>query len=186
MALQKQPYFEFIDIPDFGHIHFERLNSKNAIEFFHLFQFDDNKYIDERFKNFDTAIAYCQQLEDYYLYAPKHAGQDWLWKIEEDYAGVLHLYDLSKETFAQNHKRCWVGFATKNFYRNKGTSSEVFRHFIQHLFNAYRFIDFIHAMTLKENNIAQNFLLKNGFQKDLTERISTKHSFFIQSRSSLS
>jgi len=185
MSPQKQ-YFNFIDIPDFKDFHFERLAAKNALALFSMFQFDDNPFTDERFKNLETCEEYCKLLENYYPYTPKHAGQDWLWKIKDDYAGILHLYDLSRETFGKNHKRCWVGFATNQYYRNKGLTSAVLLHFVNHIFSAYTFIDFIHAMTLKENIPAQNFLLKNGFQKDMEERISQKHLFFIQTRSSLS
>ena len=123
----------------------------------------------------------------YGAYSPKHGGQDWLLKLASgEYTGILHLYDLSLETFAQNHKRAWIGFATNEKFRKQNLTSKAVQHFINYIFKFYPVIDFIQAMTMKENEASIRFLLKCGFQKDLAERISKERAFFILTRPVLS
>ena len=38
---------------------------------------------------------------------------------------MLHLYDLSLETYANNNKWCWIGFAIKPELRNRGITKKV-------------------------------------------------------------
>ena len=103
-----------------------------------------------------------------------------LWKNE--YAGIVHLYDLSLETFAENNRRCWVGFATKPALRNKGITKKVLRYFLQYIFESYPIIRYIHSMTLKENLPAHGLLKAVGFREDDAERISKKHVFYVMGR----
>ncbi|HXL57313.1 MAG TPA: hypothetical protein VN958_13710, partial [Chitinophagaceae bacterium] len=109
-----------MNIPKIDDFSFEQLTVNNGRRLFELFQFDDNKFVDERFRNEALCDEYARTIETHSPYSPKHGGTDWFWKIKNDYAGILHLYDLSLETFANNNERCWIGFATNINYRNKG------------------------------------------------------------------
>ncbi len=176
---RKGPYFIFPDIPPYEDIKFEKLSLKNFQQFYQMFESDENTFTDDRFKHYEKAKEYVESLEQYGAYSPKHGGQDWLFLWKDQYAGVLHLYDLSLETFAENNRRCWVGFATKPEMRNKGITKKALLYFNQYIFEYYPLIRYIHSMALKENQASQALLRSVGFREDLAERISKKHAFYV-------
>lgn len=183
----KTERFTFPEVPSLHDVVFERLTQQNAVELYRLFQADLSPFVDGRFKDLSKATEYATYLERCGAYTAKHGSADWLFRFKDgDYIGVLHLYDLSLETFAQNHKRAWIGFATKEEYRRAGLTSKVVRHFIKTVFDYYPAIDFIHAMTDKKNGATANFLGKCGFLFDPAERLSKKHDFYLFTRPSLS
>ncbi len=137
-------------------------------------------FVDERFKTYEGAKEYANDISFCGAYMPKHGGQDWLFKTPTgEYGGILHLYDLSKETFAKNHKRAWIGFATKTSLRGQHITGDVVKHFINYIFNSYQNIYFIHSMTDKHNVVAQKFLIMLGFMNDEVERMSKSDKFYI-------
>jgi RimJ/RimL family protein N-acetyltransferase len=178
-----KPYFTFPDVPPADELSFEVLTPDNFEQLYLLFENDSSPFVDSRFKTYEGAKEYATHLSIYGAYSPKHGSQDWLFLVNDQYAGILHLYDMSLETFAQNHKRAWVGFATKEAFRNQRLTTKTLRHFIKTILEFYPEIDFIHAMTVKENSISKKFLGKNGFQEDLAERLSKAHDFFLLTRS---
>lgn len=185
--LHPKPYFSFPDIPDYKGYSFEKLNVKNFEQLYLLFQDDHSVFVDERFKDYKEAKDYATYVTVCGAYSAKHGLQDWLFKLPGgEYAGIIHLYDLSLETFAQNNCRVWIGFATQNKFRNNGITTEVIQHFIHYIFTSYPSINFIHAMTLKENLLAKKLLIKVGFSKDIEERISKIHAFYLLTRPGLS
>lgn len=175
----KEPYFVFPDIPPYEEVSFEKLTSENFQQLCLMFEADENPFTDERFKHYDKAKKYAQGIEEYGAYSPKHGGQDWLFLWKNKYAGVLHLYDLSLETFAENNRRCWIGFATKPAIRNKGITKKALQYFLQYIFRNYPLIKYIHAMTLKENVPAEALLRSVGFKEDEEERMSEVHGFYV-------
>ena len=178
----KQPYFIFPDIPNYEELSFEKLTSENFQELYLMFEADDNQFTDERFKHYDQAKEYAEYLEEYGAYSAKHSGQDWLFFWKNEYAGILHLYDLSLESFAENNRRCWVGFATKPTFRNKGITKKMLRYFIQYIFESYPLIKYFHSMTFKENFAAQGLLKAVGFGEDEAERLGKQYEFYIKER----
>ena len=178
----KEPYFIFPDIPAYKELSFEKLTSENSAQLYLLFESDENFFTDERFKHYEDAEEYAKYIEQYGAYSTKHSGQDWLFLWNDEYAGILHLYDLSLETFAENNQRCWVGFATKPALRNNGITKKVLRYFLQYIFENYPHLTYIHSMTLKENLPAQGLLKAVGFIEDDAERISVVHRFYMLER----
>ena len=180
-------FFTFPDMPSTKELQFEKLSTKNFEQLYLLFENDASPFVDERFKTYEGAKEYAAYLEEFGARLPKHGGQDWLFRLlNGEYAGILHLYDLSLETFVQNHKRAWIGFATKEKFRKQNITTKAVQHFIDYIFQFYPEIDFIHAMTEKENEASIRFLLKCGFQFDPEERLSKKYEFFILFRPVLS
>lgn len=175
----KKPYFVFPDIAPYKEFSFEKLTSENFHQLCLLFQADKCVFTDERFKDCEEAEKYAQHLEQYGAYSPKHGGQDWLYLWKNQYAGILHLYDLSLETFNENNRRCWIGFAATPAIRNKGITKKAVQYFIQYIQKNYPFIKYIHAMTLKENAASKALLKSVGFCEDDTERMSKKYSFYL-------
>lgn len=183
----KKPHFTFPEIPPAGDIVFEKLTGKNAAHLLDLFKNDDSPFVDERFKDADEAADYARYLTQCGAYSAKYGSADWLFRFKDGkYIGVLHLYDLSLETFAQNHKRAWIGFATGEEFRRQGITTKIVRHFVQAVFDYYPVIDYVHAMTDKVNIATANFLKKCGFLFDSTERMSEEDDFFILTRVGLS
>jgi RimJ/RimL family protein N-acetyltransferase len=153
-----KPHFHFPDIP---------------------YSNDDSPFVDERFKHYDTALQYANDLAKYGRSSPKHGSQDWLFKWRGDYAGILHLYDRSLETFGENNKRSWIGFATTPSLRQKGITKKAVCHFLSYIQDFYPDILYIHAMTIKGNITAEALLYSIGFKKDDEERNSKRHNFYL-------
>jgi RimJ/RimL family protein N-acetyltransferase len=182
MTPPKEPYFVFEDIPPYEEFSFEKLTSKNFEQLYQMFESDESSFTDARFKDYAKAALYARHLKEYGVYLPKHGSQDWLYLLNGKYAGVFHLYDLSLETFAENNKRCWIGFATKPALRNKGITKKALRYFLKYIFKNYPFIEYIHSMTLKENTAAKALLKAVGFSEDEDERMSKVHAFYLLQR----
>lgn len=175
----KNPFFVFPDIKSTNNLSFEKLSGENFEQLYLMFEDDDNYFTDDRFKHYASAENYANELEQYGAYSPKHGAQDWLFLWENNYAGILHLYDLSLEKFSDNDKRCWIGFATTPQFRNKGITKRTVEYFIQYIFSNYKFIEYLHAMTDRNNKAAQILLSALNFEKDFTERISKEHYFYV-------
>jgi RimJ/RimL family protein N-acetyltransferase len=178
----KKPFFTFPKIKAVEEFRFEKLTSNNFECLYKMFENDENKFTDDRFKHYESARDYTTDLEKYRAFSPKYGGQDWLFLFRNDYAGILHLYNLSLETFSENNKRCWVGFATKPESRNKGLTKKVLEIFLQYIFDYYPFIKYIHVMTDKNNIASQALLNALNFERDFTERASKEHHFYICER----
>ena len=178
----KEPYFVFPDIPAYKELSFEKLTSENAAQLYLLFESDESPFTDAQFKHYDSAKEYTDHLEQYGAFSPKHGGQDWLFLWNDEYAGILHLYDLSLKTFAENNQRCWVGFAIKPELRKKGITKKMLRYFLHYIFENYPLIRYVHSMTLKENLPAQGLLKAVGFKEDDAERMSMVHRFYVRER----
>lgn len=117
--LHPKPYFNFPEIPSTNELSFEKLDSENFEQSYLLFERDESPFVDMRFKFYEEAKQYAKYIFFCGAYSPKHGCQDWLFKWNNQYAGILHLYDLSLETFGQNNRRAWIGFATTEPFRNK-------------------------------------------------------------------
>jgi len=180
--LIRKKFFDFPAIETFGDFSFEKLGRINFQQLYLMFKADDSPFTDPRFKTYAGAEEYAGYLEDHGAYLPKHGSQDWLFLWKKNYAGILHLYDRSLETFAQNNQRCWIGFATNPRFRNIGLTKEVLHYFIQYIFNHYSVINYIHAMTMPENLPSQKLLAAVGFKQDFTERVSKEHKFYLIER----
>ncbi len=178
----KKPYFVFPDIPPYEELSFEKLTGDNSQQLYLMLREDESPFTDERFKDYAKAKEYAGYIEQYGAYSSKHSGQDWLFLWKNEYAGILHLYDLSLETFAENNKRCWVGFATRPAMRKKGITKKAFGYFIQYIFENYPLIKYIHSMTRKENVPAKALLKSAGFYEDDAERMSKAHAFYLMEK----
>jgi RimJ/RimL family protein N-acetyltransferase len=180
----RKPFFVFPEIKSFAEFSFEKLTPENAQQLCLLFRSDASPFIDHRFKTESKSLEYARFVATYGAYLAKHGCQDWLVKYRTNYAGVVHLYDLSLETFAENHKRAWIGFATTQHLRNKGLTYRVLKHFIHYVFGNYS-IDYLHSMTSHDNYPAAALLGKCGFLPDVTERLAKEYWFYEFKRSYL-
>lgn len=175
-------YFGFPDMEDVNNFSFEKLTAENYQILVCLFSNDDSPFTEDAFKHDDTAKKYAVFIDQHGARYPKHGCQDWFFKIGNKYTGILHLYDLSLETFNDNHRRCWIGFAVAPEMRRQGIAQKVVTHFIDYILNNYPGIHYIHAMTMQNNLPARELLQKTGFKEDNAERIQDKYSFYLMTR----
>lgn len=131
-------------------------NSHHLVE---MFQYDENIFIEERFKDEVKAKKYAEESEAAKYYA-KHGGCDFLIRLKESetYIGVLHLFDLSTEEFADNHLRASIGFSIAVPFRRQYFATEAVKHLIDYAQNALKKTNIL-AYTHPENEAANDFLL---------------------------
>ena len=129
--------FSFPEIPSFKNFTFERLTEQNSEQLYLLFEGDTSPFVDARFKTYEDAKEYAKYSSLCGPFLPRHGGQDWLYKLNSEYAGILHLYDLSLETFADNNNRAWIGFATSQKFRASRISIQVVNYFINYVLTNY-------------------------------------------------
>ncbi len=82
-------------------------------------------------------------------------------KNTETYIGVLHLFDLSTETFAGNHLRSNIGFAIAAPFRQQYYATEAVKHLIDYVQNTLQKPNIL-AYTHPKNEAANHFLLSIG------------------------
>lgn len=177
--IEKKQFFTFPAIEPVGEFLFEKLTTQNFGQLYMMFGNDDNIFTDERFKNYEGAKIYAEDREQYAAFSPKHAGQDWFFYWQDNIAGILHLYDLSLETFTGNNKRCWIGFAIKPELRNKGITKKVVQIFIDYIFKNYRFIEYIHAVVENDNKVSQCLLFSLNFKRDFAAGNSDAYHYYV-------
>jgi len=175
----KKQFFTFPEIKAAGEFSFEKLTTQNFEQLCTMFENDDSIFTDERFKHYEGAKIYAEDREQYAAFSPKHAGQDWFFYWQNNMAGILHLYDLSLETFGNNNKRCWIGFATKPGLRNKGITKKAVQLFIEHILSNYVFIEYIHAITEKDNAVSRGLLYSLNFKNDSAAANSEAYDFYV-------
>lgn len=130
-----------------------------------MFSKDPNEFIIPEFKE----EKYWQKYVDWQLnlapFSPKHGAQDWLLKLKEtgEYVGLLHLYELSLETFMQNHQRCHVGIVIKSGQRRKYLASEALSNLMNYASEEMT-RNLIVARTEHGNLASQNMLLALDFE----------------------
>lgn len=150
-------YFDFKDMAPSKNLTYEKLSSANSYLIHSLFAKDTNPYINPDFKVKEKA----EQYTDYVIksaFSFKRAGCDFFFKVGENYAGVLHLYDMSLETIDGKHNTsCCIGYTTVAKFREQGLTTEAVRHLLNYVYSSFE-IDTIYAYTGQEN-LASNLLL---------------------------
>ncbi len=143
-------------------LEYKLLTEENSYYLVELFQQDNSKFVDKRFKNEEEARKYAQESEAAKYYV-KHGGCDFLIRLKntETYIGVLHLFDLSTETFADNHLRANIGFAIAAPFREQYYATEAVKNLINYIQNTLQKNNIL-AYTHPNNDAANYFLLSLG------------------------
>jgi RimJ/RimL family protein N-acetyltransferase len=156
----KHHYFPLL--PPSERLAYEPLSEANAHVLVALFEQDKSHFIDKRFKNIATAKQYATESVSM-LYMAKHGGCDFLiqQKSNGTYIGILHLFDLSLETFNDNHLRATIGFAIAASFRSQYFATEAVKHLIDYVQNTLQ-RPHILAYTHPKNEAANDFMLSLG------------------------
>ena len=142
------PHFDFTGLLPSARLSYEPMTQSNGRQLYALFRQDPNPFVDERFKEAQSAQEYV----DFIVESQgkfRHAACDWFIKNERgQYVGVLHLYELSKETGAHT---CFIGYALGTPFRKQGIAREAVRHLIQYVFAHTFEVDLIMVETRQTN-----------------------------------
>jgi RimJ/RimL family protein N-acetyltransferase len=154
-----QTLHNFPSLPDSERLAYEFLTVENSSVLVDLFQQDNNPFIDERFKTLEGARQFALESENAKCSA-KHGGCDFLIRLKnsQNYIGVLHLFDLSIESFAENDLKATIGFAIASPNYRQYFATEAVKHFIQYIQQSLK-KTMILAYTPVENQAANDFLL---------------------------
>lgn len=155
------PRWTFPPIDDTARLRFERLTADNAERCWQMFVGDTNPFLDEYFVKREEFEDYVDYLCNDMPYSPKRGGADWLCCLRAGDAqaeavtdvadvGVLHLYDLSLENYADRLQRCTIGFASAAPFRRQGFMKEAVPHFAQYIAQALSRTRIV-AYTKREN-----------------------------------
>ncbi len=180
---QRKPAFDFRNLPPSGNLTYELLSWDNYMQFHLLFKDDSNEFVDRRFKNIGDVRQYTEYQMEYAWYSPKRGGCDWFFLQDNQYAGVIHLYNLSRDK--DSSYQCTIGFATAAPFRRQGLTREAVWHLLNQVF--YHFDKQEVLSYTRLGNIASMGLLKSlGFENcdedyQLDED-SRQYHFFRMSR----
>jgi len=181
-----KPYFAWNNLPPTERLDFELLSTSNYGRVLELFQEDTSSFVQEDYKTLAALEEYVDYQLNYAYYSPKRGGCDWLFKLKNNhqYIGILNLYELSKETFADNHKKCMIGYCTVEEQRRKGYTKEAVSNLIDYAFGDLN-IEKIIAKTEKENYGSKAFLAALNFREEIEKYYySELFDFFELVRSS--
>ncbi len=161
-AIPREPAFPFCDLPPSERLTYQLLTTDNYHRLHQLFRNDLNGFVDERFKVMSELEHYVNYQMEFARYSTRRGGCDWLFIRDNHYAGVLHLYDLSREQTADRHRRCTIGFATAGAFRRHGLTREAVLHLVGYLFSSFDMKQIL-SYTRKDNLAAIGLLEGLGF-----------------------
>ena len=159
----RRAHFVFQNLPPSAHLIYQLLSWENHSILLDLFAEDTHAFVDARFKTAETLREYVAYQMDYAAYSAKRGGCDWFFLYQGQYAGIIHLYDLSVETTDNRHRRCTIGFATSAPFRRQRLTSEAVRHLLAHVFTHFHMQE-VMAYRHRENIASGLFLEKLGFE----------------------
>ena len=159
----REPAFDFQDLPPSDRLAYRLLTWDNYLHMHEMFERDTNPFVDERFKVPGELRRYVQYQLEYAWTSVHRGGCDWFFFREDRPAGVLHLYDLSRNQTDDRHRRCTIGFATAGPYRQQGFTREAVQHLLNYLFGHFG-MEKVLSYTRRENYAAARLLERVGFE----------------------
>jgi len=164
MISQNNLHFVFKDLQLSERLYYPMLSEANYYEILGLFQEDSNPFVATYYKD-------AKQLEEYVINelsfakrAAKHAGCDWLIKRNKvDHClGVLNIYELSRETFNNNHLKCMIGLTIGESFKRNYYGTEAALQLISYAQKTLKQSLFIIQID-KSNRVSNSFFRSIGF-----------------------
>jgi RimJ/RimL family protein N-acetyltransferase len=163
------PCFEFITLSPTERLTFEILDDENYLEVFEMFENDINPFVLADYKDLEMWEDYADCQLYWNRMSCKCAGCDWLMKLKTtgQTVGILNLYELSRETDNNKHKKGMIGYSIGQSFRRQHYATEAIKQLISHAFEHFD----LHTITAntEKNNLASKVLLANLGFVDETE-----------------
>lgn len=169
----------FLNIEPTERLEFEELSAGNFLQLVTVFQEDSNLFIQEGYKNAESARKYYEGYNYFRHHSSQTSNCDWLFKLKSTgaYVGLLNLYDLNFDKNSNYHKMCSIGYATGEKYRRKGLTKEAVLALIKYTFTELN-LESIMASTMNDNIASRLFLQSISFSantKDYENNIKNKY-----------
>ena len=177
---ERKPSYDYRPPPPSERLEYVLMDQENYPLMLELFEGDPDPFVMEAFKSRDALEEYKWAQLDWNRYSFKHGAADYFMRLRgtETYVGVLHLYDLNSETYADMPLRCTIGFAVHRDHRRRGYATEGIRALCAHVVAHYG-RPIVLAYTELENTVSQQLMLGLGFRDvTTTEGWSKKYRFF--------
>jgi len=159
MLIFSPPDFKFLSSPVLNskRLEFEFLDKNNYQIINSMFCNDDSPFTEPFYKNKKDLEKYFELYQTTRIFR----GRDWLIKTinNQEYIGVFHAFDFSRETVNNRNKRCSIGFAIKPESRRKYYASEATMHIVNHIFTNMPIAKILACTDIK--NLATCNLLEN-------------------------
>lgn len=160
----KAPLWNFADFPPSNNLVFERLHFDNRNVVLEMFANDKSPFVDGSFKSPEKLYAYVAEHWISSPYSTKHGAADWIVRTrQDDPVGLIHVYDVSRETWALNHRRCSIGYAVAENFRGSSLAQEAVRALQDYLFSSHDMLMLL-AMPDKANARSVRFLRNLGYE----------------------
>lgn len=175
----REPLWRFPPLPPTRNLVFERLTFDNREVVLEMFERDGNPFVDRAFTSADKLYEYVAHQWICGPYSPKHGAADWIARTrQQEPVGLLHVYDISRETWALNHRRCSIGYVVAESFRGGGLAQEAVGALQDHLFRTHDMLMLL-AMPSKANERSARFLASLGYEERTEDYCAKdKYRFF--------
>jgi RimJ/RimL family protein N-acetyltransferase len=176
---QAAPFFSFPVLPPSRRLVYEPLDYHNYEVIHTLFQEDDNRFVNQEFKDKKRIGIYVVDLKEFAKYSPKKGAYDWLLYDQNTPIGILHLYDFTQEKLDGKYKRCTIGFAIGKPYRQQGFAAEAIQQGVDYIFKHFEEIEKVLAYTYPDNTASIKLLEKLEFRANTIDYMpQDRYTFF--------
>ena len=157
---------------------FVKVDTENYNIIYEMFKNDQSPFVDGRFKNLNELEIYFHETLRYLYHTSR--GCDWLLfkKKTKEVVGIFHLYDFSRETVNNRHKRCTIGFSINEKFRRQYFATEAIMKLSEYIFNELKMKTII--ADIAKNNYPAKKILQNLNFTNKTEDYyyATKYDFY--------
>jgi RimJ/RimL family protein N-acetyltransferase len=176
----REPLWRFPDVPPSRNLVFERLRFDNREVVLEMFERDDSPFVDHAFKAPDRLYTYVAAQWISAPYSPKHGAADWIVRTrQQEPVGLLHVYDVSRETWALNNRRCSIGYVVAGSFRGSGLAQEAVGALQDHMFQTRDMLMLL-AMPARANERSARFLVKLGYEERTRDYAETDKIRFFE------
>lgn len=166
-------------LKDSERLSYEQVDWHNYRKLLSMFENDKSIFVMNDYKTIDQLEEYIDYQLNFAQYSYKRGAADWFYKDKKtgEYVGIFNLYDLSKETLNENHKRCTIGFATSEKYREKYYTLEAIETFKEAILHQLE-KTYILSYTTRDNIATIELLQRAGFQKSEGDFIHKEYVYY--------
>jgi RimJ/RimL family protein N-acetyltransferase len=161
----KKPLWLFPKLLPSSDLTFERLTFDNRDTVLRMFSADPNPFVSEDFKTAEPLYLYVANHWICAPYSPKNGAADWIIRANGEAAGLLHLYDVSRETWGLNNRRCCIGYTIAEKFRGSGLAQNAVRALQTYAFSRLDMLVLL-AIPDRRNERSIRFLQRLGYQEN--------------------